>query len=184
MYRYEGNYWFRARYKVPRENTFGIPAMPRGAQFVCNFRKNDYVRIKHPNLAYCYREASRYADSLGNLLIKVVAAFPSGVFEGYWNYFEPSNDRPVLQLHDASPFFLLQDGKTLEKQIVTLKAIPKTSKKSKEEIDYLEYCTGEQSAPPLKFSVVNDIKRKISDAAFIEKIKVGILGNLQEDEDA
>ncbi|MFZ2540539.1 MAG: type II CRISPR RNA-guided endonuclease Cas9, partial [Gallionella sp.] len=101
MYKHDGNYWFRARYKVSQENAFGLPIMPKGAQHICNFTKNDLVRIKHPNLACCYRETSRYKDSFGNTLIDVIVNFDDGIFEGYWNYFEPSNDRPVVQLHDG-----------------------------------------------------------------------------------
>jgi len=185
MYKHEGAYWFRARYKVSQENSFGLPVMPKGAQHICNFTKNDFVRIKHPNLAYCYREVGRLKDSYGNTLIHVEAVFGSGTFEGYWNYYEPSNDRPVVQLHDGSPFFLLEDGKILDKESLTLIAKPKEKKKSKtktkeeEVVEYFEFCETPQESP-LKFSLVNDIKRKVGDAAIIEKIKVNILGSIQE----
>ena len=182
MHKYEGAYWFRTRYKVPEETTFGLPAMPKGAQFICNFRKNDFVRIKHPNLAYCFRETRRYKDHLGNIVIDAMAVFNNGVFEGYWNNFEPSLDRPVVRLHDNSPFFLLQDGKILEKETITLTVKPKKKKtKSQEEdVDYVEHCIGESGTPPLKFSLVKVIERKVSNATFIEKAKVGILGEISE----
>lgn len=185
MYKHEGTYWFRARYKVPQENSVGLPLMPKGAQHICNFTKNDFVRIRHPNLAYCYREVGRHKDSFGNILIHVEAVFDSGIFEGYWNYYEPSNDRPVVQLHDGSPFFLLEDGKTLDKESLTLIAIPKEKKKAKtkakeeEVVEYFEFCETPQESP-LKFSLVNDIKRKVGDANFIKKVKVDILGSTQE----
>lgn len=182
MYKHEGNFWFRARYKVPQEDAFGLPVMPKGAQHICNLTKNELVRIKHPNLAHCYRETDRFVNALGNTLITAEAIFDNGIFEGYWNYFEPSNDRPVVQLHDGSAFFLLQDGKTIDKQTLTLIAKPKQKKKAKgqEEIDYFEFCNDISEKLPLKFSLVNDIKRTVKDAAFIEKVKVTILGNLQE----
>lgn len=182
MHKHDGNYWFRARYKVSQENAFGLPVMPKGAQHICNFTKNDLVRIKHPNLACCYRETSRYKDSFGNTLIDVIANFDDGIFEGYWNYFEPSNDRPVVQLHDGSTFFLLEDGKTLDKKSLTLIAKPKEKKKGKaqEELEYFEFPEKGQESPPLKFSLVSDIKRKVGDASFIEKIKVNVLGISQE----
>lgn len=183
MYKHEGAYWFRARYKVPQENSFGLPVMPKGAQHICNFMKNDYVHIKHPNLMHCYREVSRHKDAYGNTLINIEAIFENGVFEGYWNYFEPSNDRPVVQLHDGSPFFLLEDGKTLDKEALTLIAKPKEKKKSKakttEEVEYFEFCATPKDSP-LKFSLVDNIKRKVGDATFIEKVKVSILGFIQE----
>lgn len=182
MYKHEGNYWFRARYKVPQENSFGLPVMPKGAQHICNFTKNDLVRIKHPNLACCYRETDRFVDSLGNTRINVTAIFDNDIFEGYWNYFESSNDRPVVQLHDSSAFFLLEDGKSLGKDSLTLIAKPKDKKKQKgpEELEYFEFSENAQEAPPLKFSLVTNIKRKVGDATFIEKIKVGVLGISQE----
>lgn len=179
MYKHAGAYWFRARYKVSAEATFGLPTMPKGAQHICNFTKNDFVRIKHPNLAHCYREVGRHKDNFGNTFIHVEAVCNEGIFEGYWNYFEPSNDRPVVSLHDGSPFFLLEDGATLDKESLTLIAKPKEKKsktKSKEEeLEYFEFSSTPQESP-LKFSLVSDIKRKVSDAALIEKIKVGILG--------
>lgn len=187
MYRHEGTYWFRARYKAPEEATFGLPAMPRGAQHICNFTKNDFVRIKHPNLAHCYREVGRHKDSFGNTLIHVEAIFKGGVFEGYWDQYQPTppNERPVVKLHDASAFFLLEDGKTLDKESSTLIAKPK-GKKSKtkpkeEELEYFEFSVIPQESP-LKFSLVSDIKRKVNDATFIEKIKVGILGFDKEEQ--
>ncbi|MDR2014006.1 MAG: type II CRISPR RNA-guided endonuclease Cas9 [Azoarcus sp.] len=190
MYRHEDSYWFRARYKTQEEVMFGLPATPKEAQHICNFKKNDLVRIQHPNLAYCYREIRRYKDPLGNTLIDVEAIFRNRVFEGYWNYFEPSNDRPVVQLHDSSPFFLLEDAKTLDKEFLTLIERKKEKKgakatatkaKEKEEIEYVEFSTPPQQSP-LRFSLVSDIKRKINDAVFIERIKVGILGVDQEEQ--
>ena len=181
MYRYNGTYWFRPRYKISEEASFGLPVMPRGAQHICNFRKNDFVRIKHPNMAHCYRETSRYRNANGDTIIEVSAISLDGVFEGYWNYFEPSNDRPVVQLHDGSAFFLLEDGKTLESQSLILIAKPKAKKAKTKGIDELEYFEfGEaQQDRPLKFSQVRDIKRKVGDAAFIEKIKIDVLGIIE-----
>mgnify|MGYP001086543006 CR=1 FL=1 len=178
MYRYNGTYWFRPRYKISEEASFGLPVMPRGAQHVCNFRKNDFVRIKHPNMAHCYRETRRYRNTNGDTIIEVSAISLDGVFEGYWNYFEPSNDRPVVQLHDASTFFLLEDGKTLKSQSLLLIAKSKAKKAKTKGIDELEYFEfGDvQQDRPLKFSQVRDIKRKVGDAAFIEKVKIDVLG--------
>lgn len=176
-YKHEGKYWFRARYKVAKEKTFGLPVMPDGAKFICNFSKNDFVRIKHPNLACCYREVSRHKDSYGNTLISVESVFNDGVFEGYWSYFEPSNDRPVVQLQDGREFFLLEDGKTLDKKTLTLIAKLKKKKKPEapDEWEYFEFGESPESNP-LKFSLVSDIKRKVGDATFIEKLKIDILG--------
>jgi CRISPR/Cas system Type II protein with McrA/HNH and RuvC-like nuclease domain len=181
VYKHEGIYWFRARYRISEEKTFGLPVMPNGAEFICNFTKNEYVRIKHSNLLHCYRELSRYTDSFGNILISAKAIFDDGVFEGYWNYFEPSNDRPVVQLHDGRKFFLLEDGKTIDKKTLTLIAKPKEKKKAKgqEELEYFEYSESPQEKS-LKFSLVSDIKRKVNDATFIEKVKVDTLGYIQE----
>ena len=189
MYKHEGCYWFRARYKTTQENTFGLPVMPKGAQHICNLNKNDLVRIKHPSLAGCYRESSRHKDSFGNTLIEVEALFDDGIFEGYWNYFEPSNDRPVVQLHDGSAFFLLDAGKSLDRESLTLIAKPKEKKKGKskkdepEEFEYFEFSNTPQETPSLKFSLVRDIKRIVGDASSIEKITVGILGIPQEESD-
>ena len=182
VYSYEGRYWFRARYKVSKENAFGLPVMPNGAQHICNFTKNELVRIKHPNLAHCYTETERFQDSLGNTLVTVKAIFDNDIFEGYWNYYEPSNDRPVVQMHDGSAFFLLEDGKSLDKKTLTLIARPKEKKKAKDkqEVEYFEFRDDMLETPPLKFSLVSDIKRKVSDASFIKKVKVTILGDFQE----
>ena len=186
IYKYEGSYWFRARYQVAKEKTFGLPVMPVGAEFICNLTKNEYIRIKHPNLVHCYREVSRYTDSLGNILINVEAIFDNGIFEGYWNNFEPSAKRPVLYLQDKKSFFLLEDGKVLDKKILILIAKPKAKQASKEqvELEYLEFTEGQPQEKPLKFDlkVGRDavIQRGIKDAAFIEKIKVSVLGSLQK----
>jgi CRISPR/Cas system Type II protein with McrA/HNH and RuvC-like nuclease domain len=187
MYKNEGTYWFRARYKAPEEATFGLPTMPKGAQHICNFTKNDFVRIKHPKLVHCYREVGRHKDSLGNTLIYVEEIFKGGVFEGYWDQYQPTppNERPVIKLHDASPFFQLEDGKTLDKKSLTLIVKPKEKKsktKSKEEeLEYFEFSATPLESP-LKFALVSDIKKKVGDAVFIEKLKVGILGLDQEEQ--
>lgn len=182
MYKHDGRYWFRARYKVAQENAFGLPVMPAGAQHICNLQKNDFVKIKHPNLSCCYAETGRYTDSHGNNLITVEALFRNGTFMGYWNYFEPSNDRPVVQLHDGSHFFLLEDGKRIDKDCLTLIESPKKRKnaKSPEEFEYFEFLVVEQTEPPLKFSRAADIKRKVADATLIEKIRVDLLGKIQD----
>lgn len=184
VYKHEGTYWFKARYKVAKEKTFGLPVMPDGAKFICNFSKNDFVRIKHPNLACCYREISRHKDAHGNIFINVESVFDDGVFEGYWNYFEPSNDRPAVQLQDGREFFLLEDGKTFDKKTLTLIAKLKIQKKpeAKEEWEYFEF--GENpECHPLKFSLVSDIKRKVGDASFIEKVKIDVLGCVEKKQD-
>ncbi len=180
MYKLEGAFWFRARYKVPSGQAFGLPEVPEGAEHTCNLSKNDYVRIKHPNFTYCYRELSRHKSVSGETLISVEAIFENGIFEGYWNYFEPSNDRPVVQLHDGSPFFLLADGKMLSKKSLVLIERAKAKKKDNapDEMEYVEFCEAPQKSP-LKFSLVTDIKRKVNDAVFIEKVKIDILGSIQ-----
>ena len=186
IYKYQDSYWFRARYKAAKEQTFGLPVMPIGAEIICKFTKNEYVRIKHPNLAHCYREISRYTDSWGNTLINVEAIFANGVFEGYWNNFEPSAKRPVLYLQDKKSFFLLEDGKTLDKKSLTLIAKPKVKKTAKQEVEleYFEYLGDQPQEKPLKFDLKLGkdavIQRGIKDALFIEKVKVNILGFLQE----
>ena len=180
LYWHKSRYWFRPRYKVADEATYGLPVMPKGAEWRCNFRKNDLIRIKHPNLAYCYRETSRFKDALGNTLINAIAVFREGVFEGYWDHFQPSLDRPVVKLHDGSPFYLLNDGRTCEKNSITLieKSKEKKNKKQEEVFEYIEYYSDETTAPPLTFSLVKTIERKVNDATFIEKVKVNILGEI------
>lgn len=182
MYQFKGQYIFRPRYKVCQEQTFGLQVMPESAKFICTLSKNDYVRIKHPNLAHCYREVSRSKDIFGNVLIHVVAMFADGVFEGYWNYYEPSNDRPVVQLHDGSDAFLLQADKLTDKNELTLIVKPKgkgNQDASDEEVEYFEFHTTPEDKP-LKFSRVKVIKRGISDASFVEKVRFDILGNIKD----
>lgn len=182
MYQFKGQYIFRPRYKVSEEQTFGLQVIPDNAKYICSLSKNDFVRIKHPNLANCYREITRSKDIFGNVLIKVEAIFADGVFEGYWNYYEPSNDRPVVQLHDGSDFFLLQSDKVSNKNELTLIVKQKDNTNQSNHDDgseFIEFHLTHEDKP-LKFSRVKVIKRGVTDAVFIEKLRFDILGDVRK----
>ena len=128
VYRYNEEFLFQPRYELPQEKTFGGISIPSEAldtgMIVYN---NDIVRIAHPNLAYCYKAVRHYEEN-GEKLIDVVATFPSGIFLGYWAYFEPSNNRPVVQMHDSAEFFLLEANKKPAEMKFTLAIKEKKAK--------------------------------------------------------
>ena len=176
MYKHQDKYYFRSRYKIAEEKTFGLPIkMPKGAQHICNFAKNDFVRVKHPNLIFCYRELSRHKDNYGNTLISVESIFKDGIFEGTWEFFDNKNDRPQVKLHDGRGFFLLGSNKLCDKTLLTLIAT------DEKETEYREY-SNSVIDKPLTFSFVKSISRKVDDAVLIEKLTVSVLGQLQERE--
>lgn len=182
LYRHGDEFLFLPRYELPDNNLFGLPSIPADAVDTgVELYGNDAVRIEHPNLSHCYRAIRTYRDDeTGEKLIDVVAAFPSGVFLGYWAYFEPSNNRPVVQLHDSARFFLLEANKATEQHNFTLIAKKKKGKDKDEGDDAYEYL--EKSPPlerkPFKYSLEENIKRQIGTAKSFEKLHVDILGNV------
>ena len=182
LYRHGDGFLFLPRYELPDTKLFGLPHVPIDAVDTgVELYSNDVVRITHPNLSHCYKAIRTYKDSeTGENLIDVVAAFPLGVFLGYWAYFEPSNNRPVVQLHDSAQFFLLEANKETEQNAFTLIAIKKTEKGKSKNSDSYEYL--EKSPPmdrkPFKFSLEENIKRQIGSARSFEKLHVDVLGNI------
>ena len=180
VYRHNEEILFQPRYELPVEKLFGLAIIPSNAVNTgIQLYGNDVVKIEHPNLSHCYRVLREYEDiSTKEKLIDVVAMFPNGVFTGYWAYFEPSLNRPVLQLHDSSKFFLLEANKITPQQEFTLIVKEKKTKsKDKKEYEYIE------KSPPLErraftFSLEENIKRQISSAKSLKKLNVDVLGNL------
>jgi CRISPR-associated endonuclease Csn1 len=182
VFRHGDEYLFLPRYELPDEKLFGLPPIPSDAVDTgIELYGSDAVRIEHPNLIHCYKAIRTYEDdATGEKLIDVVAAFPSGVFLGYWAYFEPSNNRPVVQLHDSAPFYLLEASKVTNQQEFTLIAKEKKTKGDTENNKTYEYI---EKSPPLerkafKFSLEQDIKRQIGSAASFKKLHVDVLGNI------
>ena len=182
VYRHGDEFLFLPRYELPDEKLFGLTSIPSDAvDTEIELHGSDVVRIEHPNLIHCYKATRIYKDdATGEKLIDVVAVFPSGVFLGYWAYFEPSNNRPVVQLHDSAPFFLLEANKVTNQQEFTLIAKEKKTKGDTDNNKTYEYI---EKSPPLerkafKFSLEQDIKRQIGSAASFEKLHVDILGNI------
>ena len=192
MYKYNGFYMFRNRYKVDLEKTFGFDSMPDGVtneHFVCELRKNDFVQVKHPNVIYCYREIKRGKPKEdGSFVIDVKVIFEDGMFKGYWGYFQPSLDRPVLRLHDNSPFFLLQDGKSKKETEFQIIAKPdekdnldEADKKKPPKYTYTELSDDEHK--PLIFALVKEADRMVNDAKSIEKMEINVLGLIEKKQD-
>lgn len=182
LYRHGDEFLFLPRYELPDENLFGLTPIPTDAVDTgVELYGNDIVRIEHPNLSHCYRAIRTYKDDeTGEKLIDVVAAFPTGIFLGYWAYFEPSNNRPVVKLHDSTRFFLLEANKVTEQHTFTLITKKKKGKDKDEGDDTYEYL--EKSPPldrrPFKFSLEENIKRQIGSAKSFEKLHVDVLGNI------
>jgi CRISPR-associated endonuclease Csn1 len=182
VFRHGNEFLFLPSYELPDEKLFGLPSIPSDAVDTgIGLYGSDAVRIEHPNLIHCYKAIRTYEDeATGEKLIDVVTVFPSGIFLGYWAYFEPSNNRPVVQLHDSAPFYLLQANKTTNQQEFTLIAKEKKAKGDTESKKTYEYI--ERSPPSerkaFKFSLEQDIKRQIGTAASFEKLHVDVLGNL------
>ncbi len=178
VYRYKDELVFQPRYEASYEKLFGVAAIPPEAVFTgIELYGKEIVKIQHPNLAYCYKLDRRYFEKeTGQTLIDVIKAFPNDEFLGYWLYFEPSNNRPVVSLHDNSEFFLLEANKTPDQKCFTLIELEKKDG-NKTTYEYLE-----KSPPlerkPFKFSLEREIKRQIGSAKTFEKLNVDVLGNL------
>lgn len=182
LYRHGDEFLFLPRYELPDESLFGLTPIPADAVDTgVELYGNDVVKIEHPNLSHCYRAVRTYKDDeTGEKLIDVVSTFSSGIFLGYWAYFEPSNNRPVILLHDSAKFFLLEANKETRQQAFTLIAKKKKGKDKDEGDDAYEYL--EKSPPmerqPFKFSLEANIKRQIGSAISFERLHVDVLGNI------
>lgn len=150
--------------------------------------KNDLLRIDHPSLVFCFRELHRWSepDNGGKMLtcIEVEPIFPDKMFQGNYCYYEESNDRPVLQLHDRSPFFLLQDGAVpLQPTVLVEREKIAKRKNSRDKAEpVLEYVLrADLNLEPKQqrtFDLCNNIKRKINDARLIQQLHVDVLGQV------
>ncbi|MDP1682033.1 MAG: type II CRISPR RNA-guided endonuclease Cas9 [Burkholderiales bacterium] len=143
---------------------------------------NNFVAIQHPNVIHCFAETRRRRDVDGRVLIDVEPLFPNGIFRGYYKYYEPSNARPVLELHDRSPFFLLADGCTvaLSPQVLVerSKIITRKNAAASQEATSIEYVLLEDkdAQKPRTFDLTTTIKRKISDINHFARVPINNLG--------
>ncbi len=156
---------------------------------IANLHKNDLLRINHSSLIFCFRELHHWQeqDERGNTLtcIQVEPIFPDKMFQGNYCYYEDSLDRPVLQLHDRSPFFLLNDGKSVPLQptvlVEKIKISKRTNSRDKTE-PVLEYILrADLNLEPNQqrtFDLRRNIKRKINDAKLIQQLHVDVLGQI------
>jgi CRISPR subtype II RNA-guided endonuclease Cas9/Csn1 len=143
---------------------------------------NNFVSICHSNLIYSFTETRRYQEPNGLEIIEIEPIFPDGIFCGFYKFYEPSNNRPVLELHDRSQFFLLADG--CEVDLKPLKLVKrgklKTRKNSaqKGDVESTEYVLhSDINLPkPRTFELTSTIKRKISDAKTFDLLKINNLG--------
>lgn len=178
IYRYQGELIFQPRYEASYEKLFGVANVPPEANYTgIELYGNEIVKIEHPNLAYCFKFVRRYFEKeTGEILVDVEKVFPNDEFLGYWLYFEPSNNRPVVSLHDGSEFFLLEANKTPTQSSFTLIELKKVDG-NKISYEYLE-----KSPPierkPFKFSLEREIKRQIGSAKTFQKLNVDVLGSL------
>lgn len=97
---------FIPRYAASNIYTVGLPEQTPTVdqQALFTLLPNSYVAVQHPSVIYCFTEVRRWQNSKDETVVEVEPLFPDGIFYGYYNNYEPSNKRPVLLLHDSSPF--------------------------------------------------------------------------------
>ena len=147
---------------------------------------NNFVTIQHPNVIHCFAETRRYQNGHGQIVIEIEPLFLNGIFHGSYKYYEPSNARPVLELHDRSPFFLLADGCTVD--LLPLHLVMRSKRKIRKnstagkEAEITEYVllSDADDLKPRTFELTTTIKRKISDASHFDLVKVDNLGRWDE----
>lgn len=179
---------FVPRYAAKRVYTVGMPdEKPTSDQRgLFELWPNTYIRVKHPNVIHCFTETGRRHDDQGNVLIDVRPMFPDGIFYGYFNNYEPSLGRPVLRVHDNSPFFLLADDRVVDLSLTTLTLLErgkqntrKNAAKGKGGVTN-EYVLQDDLMleNPRRFGLTTEINRKIGDATLFQPVSIDNLGRV------
>ena len=180
---------FIPRYAAKKVYTIGLPDQkPTSEQRgLFELLQNTYVEVRHPNVIYCFAETGRRLDSKGNVLVDVRPIFPDGIFCGYFNNYEPSLGRPVLRLHDNSPFFLLADDGEVDLRLPQLTLIervkPNTRKNAVKgkanEVKEFVLQDNLNLGKPRTFALVTEISRKIGDAKLFRPLPIDNLGRIK-----
>jgi CRISPR/Cas system Type II protein with McrA/HNH and RuvC-like nuclease domain len=146
---------------------------------------NTFVAVKHPNVIHCFAETGRRHDHAGNVLVDIAPIFQDGIFRGYFSHYNPSQGRPVLFLHDNSPFFLLADDKRVDLKPLTLvergrSNTRKNAVKSKgNEVKEFVLLDDLNLEKPRTFALVTEIGRKIGDAELFQPLTIDNLGRVK-----
>jgi CRISPR/Cas system Type II protein with McrA/HNH and RuvC-like nuclease domain len=172
---------FIPRYAAKKAFAVGLPDQNPTSekQELFELLKNTFVKIKHPNVIYCFTETGRRHDEGGAVLIDVEPVFPDGIFHGYFNNYAPSNKQTELFLHDKSPFYLLADNKTVELRPLTLiQRLKLNTRKNavKDEIEEFVFQDDLDIKKPRTFALVKNISRMIGDAKIFERVAIDNLG--------
>jgi CRISPR/Cas system Type II protein with McrA/HNH and RuvC-like nuclease domain len=178
---------FVPRYAAKKVYAIGLPDQKPTPEQCGLFEllPNTFVAVEHPNVIHCFAETGRRHDNAGNVLVDIAPIFPSGVFHGYFSHYNPSQGRPVLFLHDNSPFFLLADDKKVDLKPLTLiergrsntrKNAVKGNANEVKEFVLLDDLNQEK---PRTFAFVTEISRKIGNAKLFQCLPMDNLGRVK-----
>jgi len=138
------------------------------------------IRIEHQRLASIFRIIANGTDEHGNQFFDVEPMFAQGIFEGYFAYYEPTNTRPVLALHDRSKFAWPADGYPPERTRQRLFAvnITKSRKNVVEKSKEIWQTANDRDAQALDrhFTINKEVKIKVDDAKTLDVVDIDILG--------
>lgn len=177
---------FVPRYAAKKVYAIGLPDQkPTPEQRgLFELLPNTFVAVKHPNVIHCFAETGRRHDNAGNVLVDIAPIFQDGVFHGYFSHYNPSQGRPVLFLHDNSPFFLLADDKKVDLKPLTLveRRRPNTRKNAVKgkanEVKEFVLLDDLNLEKPRTFALVTEIGRKIGDAELFHPLPIDNLGRV------
>jgi CRISPR subtype II RNA-guided endonuclease Cas9/Csn1 len=140
------------------------------------------VRVEHRTLANAFRIVSMGEAEQGEKFIEVEPMFSDHIFEGTFAFYEPSNDRPALELHDRASFAWPNDGFLPPRVRMKLFAVKSEKKRSNAVSDpKTKWFSRESLNAGLErenFTIRQDFKIKIDQAKSIEAVQLDILGSL------
>jgi CRISPR subtype II RNA-guided endonuclease Cas9/Csn1 len=139
------------------------------------------VRIQHHGLANAFRIVSKGKSEQDEEFIEVEPMFSDHIFEGTFAYYEPSNERPVLELHDRAPFAWPNDGFSPPRVRTKLFAVKGERNRSNAVSDpKTKWFSRESLNAGLEreyFTIRQDFKIKVDQAKSIEIVPLDILGS-------
>lgn len=140
------------------------------------------LRIHHRVLANAFRIVSTGECEQDGKFIEVEPMFSDHIFEGTFAFYEPSNERPVLELHDRAQFAWPNDGFSPPRVRMKLFAVKGDKKRSNAVSDpKTKWFSRESLNAGLErenFTIRQDFKIKVDQAKNIEVVPLDILGSL------
>jgi CRISPR/Cas system Type II protein with McrA/HNH and RuvC-like nuclease domain len=140
-----------------------------------------HLRIHHAGLASAFRIVATGETVENGKFIEVEPMFSDQLFEGTFAFYEPSNERPVLELNDRASFAWRNDGYSPPRIRTRLFAMRSERKRSNAVSDPVTKWISRENLDTEQvenyFTIRRNFKIKVDQAESIEVVPIDLLGS-------